>query len=284
MTNTNQKMPLVAVIVLNWNSWKDTVACVHSLKKLNYDNYKIIVIDNGSTDDSEIQLKQLSGITFLQSGKNFGYGGGNNVGIQYAIKLGCDYVWVLNNDTEVDPNALNALVEYPQSDSCIIGSVIYHFGQRNKVQVYGGGYVNRYFGNTTINDGPLNGKSLDFISGASILLSKKIINKLHGFDDRFFLYWEDVDLCFRSCEAGFGLQVADSSFVYHKDGGANNSPKRLKTFNESAMLFYWFHGLYHLLLLGFVGRVIKRISRLDMRSMVPMWQGFCAGFKKLVKN
>jgi len=124
--------PLVFIIVLNWNGKDDTLECLGSLQQLDYPNFETVVVDNGSTDGSEDVIRSaFPSVNFIQTGRNLGYAGGNNVGIKHALSHGADYVWLLNNDTTVDPNALTALVETAQADPkiAVVGSKIFYYDQ-----------------------------------------------------------------------------------------------------------------------------------------------------------
>jgi GT2 family glycosyltransferase len=102
--------PLVYVIVINWNGYDDTVECLLSLFKMDYPNYRIVVVDNGSVDDS-LRLENFSDrITLLKSETNLGYAGGNKLGMRHALANGIEYVGLWNNDTVVPPDALAKLV------------------------------------------------------------------------------------------------------------------------------------------------------------------------------
>ena len=113
MTRTQ---PGVGIILLNWNGYKDTYDCLKSLESLSYPHFKVFVVDNCSSDNSYQQLlqDQVKGdfhlsIEIIQSGGNLGFAGGNNIGIQAAYQSGLDYIWLLNNDTVVDPRGFNHL-------------------------------------------------------------------------------------------------------------------------------------------------------------------------------
>ncbi|HDL01181.1 MAG TPA: glycosyltransferase family 2 protein, partial [candidate division Zixibacteria bacterium] len=134
--------PLVYIVLLNWNGWKDTAQCLDSLKELAYHNYCILIVDNGSTDKSVSRLKSAyPDINLIETGSNLGFSGGCNVGIRHALDSNADYVWLLNNDTKVDRHSLSRLIAAGESDSKIgaVGSVIYHMNQIDEVQVWGGG-------------------------------------------------------------------------------------------------------------------------------------------------
>ena len=113
------KTPEVAIVILNYNSYEDTLECLESLKKINYQHYRVIVVDNGSTNRSaEILLEacRTENTEFIKSKANLGYAGGNNLGIARAMEEGADYICVLNNDVEVSPDFLNVLVPFMEQN------------------------------------------------------------------------------------------------------------------------------------------------------------------------
>lgn len=210
-------MKRVAVIVLNWNGWRDTLACIASLQKLSYANFELIVVDNGSTDGSQGHLEaHVPGINVLQTGANLGFGGGCNVGIRQALDRGADYVWLINSDATVDGNALTEMVHLADSLPLIgaVGSVLYEADKPEQVQVWGGGKVNLWTG---LSRHQMRSAQLDFVSGASILLRREALEQVGLFDDQtFFMYWEDTDFGFRLRQAGWQLVVAEKSRVWHQ--------------------------------------------------------------------
>ena len=214
-------MKRVAIVVLNWNGWQDTLACVASLQALTYGNFEILVVDNGSTDDSVAEIQSaFPDVTLLLSGANLGFGGGCNVGIRHALAQGADYVWLINSDATVDPVALTALVQVADNDPALgsVGSVLYEADQPGQVQLWGGGRVNLWLGrsNHCVVPGPIS-----FISGASLLLRRAALEQVGLFDEGlFFMYWEDTDLGFRLADAGWRLAVAEDSKVWHKQSAS----------------------------------------------------------------
>src|SRR5450830_1576724 len=102
-------MKRVDVVVLNWNGWQDTIACLASLQRQDYPHFNLLVVDNGSTDGSVDQIKKaMPALELLQTGANLGFGGGCNAGIKLALARGADYVWLINSDATVDSGALSA--------------------------------------------------------------------------------------------------------------------------------------------------------------------------------
>jgi GT2 family glycosyltransferase len=232
--------PLVAVILLNWNGWQDTLHCLESLQALDYANVQIIAVDNGSTDDSVQRIRAAyPSVTLLESGGNLGFGGGCNVGIRYALAQGAEYVWLINSDATVAPSALSELVAVAASNGKVaaVGSVIYEADRPDQVQLWGGGRVNLWLGRSKHCkvDGPL-----DFVSGASLLLRSHALEQLGLFDDNtFFMYWEDTDLGFRLRKAGWQLAVSPHSKVWHKLSASlgKGSPVLDQYFMRSAVRF-----------------------------------------------
>ena len=181
---------MVYIVVLNWNGWRDTVACVESLMSLDHANYKIIICDNDSSDDSVKQLvawynknkekfeylqqadfqylegEEISnyksqaekGVYLLQTGSNLGYAGGNNIGLRFALQQAdMEYSWILNNDTEIPAGALSPLVLRCEGDSsiAICGSRMVYFDDRDKQQGVGGVF-NKYLATTKHVEGGVN--------------------------------------------------------------------------------------------------------------------------------
>ncbi len=214
-------MKRVAVVVLNWNRWQDTVACLASLQLQDYPNFYLLVVDNGSTDDSVAHLKNaVPAVELLQNGFNLGFGGGCNVGIRKALADGADYVWLINSDATVDPHALSALVKVAEQNLLLgsVGSVVYEVDAPDQIQLWGGGRVRLWSGRSRhqLSPGPL-----DFISGASVLLRRAALEDVGLFDQStFFMYWEDTDLGFRLRRAGWQLAVAHDSRVWHKQSAS----------------------------------------------------------------
>jgi GT2 family glycosyltransferase len=230
--------PLVFIIILNWNGWKDTAECIESCRQLAYPNFHILVVDNGSTDGSEAILRdRFPGIEIIQTGSNLGFAGGNNVGIKYALKAGADFVWLLNNDTTVDPSALTELVRVAESDGEIgmVGSKALRYSQP-EILHFAGGRLDLKTGLTRhIGDGEKDRGQYDdatdteYISGCSLLAKREVIEKIGLMPEGYFLYFEETDWCMRARVAGFSLRMAMKSKIFHKVSASvqNFSPRKL---------------------------------------------------------
>jgi len=233
-------MKRVEIIVLNWNGWRDTLACVASLQQLDYPNYGVLVVDNGSSDGSPEHIRtQQPTVELIQTGANLGFGGGCNVGIQIALERGADFIWLINNDATVDPGALSALVQTAETSDNIgaVGSVLYEVNHPDEIQLWGGGNVQLWNGRSHHQQSPA---ALDFISGASILVRREALLAVGLLDSQsFFMYWEDTDLGFRLRAGGWRLMVASSSRVWHKQSASlgKRSPLLDEYFTRSGVRF-----------------------------------------------
>jgi GT2 family glycosyltransferase len=265
-------------VVLNWNGWRDTIACIASLQKLDYSNFNLIVVDNGSTDESAAHIeKVIPAVELIKTGANLGFGGGCNVGIRLALKRGADFVWLINSDATVDPGALTALVRCAEkSSSCgAVGAVIYESDEPEKIQLWGGGTVSLWFGRShhRTDAGPL-----DFISGASLLLRCTALEDIGLFDDAlFFMDWEDTDLSFRLRRAGWQLAVANDARVWHKQAASlgKRSPLLDEYFSRSGVRFLQRYATFPFvsIVIMLSLRLVKRVFHGDIQRARAVLRG-----------
>ncbi|MEW5739585.1 MAG: glycosyltransferase family 2 protein [Myxococcota bacterium] len=221
-------MRRVAVILLNWNGWRDTVAAVESVERQRVPASWIVVVDNASTDGSEAELRaRCPRAVVLQSGANLGFAGGNNVGVRWSLAQGADAVWLLNNDAVADEGALGALIEVDEQrpDAGAIGARIYEYAERERLQCWGGGWINLWAGRAREFNRRVSEEQLDYISGCALYLPRRAIERSGMLDEGFFMYFEDAELSLRYREQGWSLAVAPDAKVFHK-GGASARPGR----------------------------------------------------------
>lgn len=250
-------MNRVAIILVNWNGWRDTVECLESLLLLEYPDFRIVVCDNGSGDDSLQQIVSWADrhnvryveyrrdeaekgdspdadplLTLIRNDENLGFAGGNNVGVRYAMARGdCDYVWLLNNDTVVEPDALTHLAAgiQQQPEVGICGSTIRLYHDRQRIQALGGGHYCRWIGlpwhygrfgkrGKTINQARAEAW-MNYVEGASMLVSRRFLDQVGLLCEDYFLYFEEADWAIRA-KGRFKLGYAPQSIVYHKIGGS----------------------------------------------------------------
>jgi len=236
----------IFVIIVNWNGWKDTLVCLDSLAKVKKQNIILdtIIVDNGSTNESVSEIrKKFPKVTLLEAGKNLGFTGGNNFGIRYALKHGADFVWLLNNDTYVDPDALSFIRAFDDPSVGIAGSKIYFApdhefhhdryktSERGKVIWYAGGLVdwaNMYASHRGVDevDRGQYDKTIEtpFVTGCSLVIRREVIDKIGFLDDKYYLYLEDLDYCLRAKQAGYKLLYVPSSVLWHVNAGSSGRP------------------------------------------------------------
>lgn len=224
-THEIKEWPKVAIIILNWNGWKDTVECLESLQHLTYPNYRVIVVDNGSTDGSVEHLRsKYPSLSLIANQKNLGYAGGNNIGIWYALENNADYVMILNNDTIVEPNAVTAMVEVArETKASVIGALIKDITGR-KIVFAKSSYPAMLFYSESQCFVP-EGKwwFSDRVEGSAMLLCRDFLmerKKCLGYflDESLFLYCEEVELALWCRQNGKKSVVAGNAIVYHKVG------------------------------------------------------------------
>ncbi len=263
----NDAIRSVSIVLLNWNRWPDTNACIDSLKRLNYGNFDIIVVDNDSSDDSLQRIAEVHpDICLLRSKSNGGFACGCNIGIHHALDAGSDYVWLLNNDTTVEPGTLTAMVNLAESDNRLgaVGSILFHMDKPEKIQAWGGGTINLWTGRSKHR---WRAGKVDYLTGASMLLRKKVLESVGLLDEQFFMYWEDSDLCFRIRAAGWHLGVATDSHLYHKESASSGkgSLRQTRYFNTSAIRFYRKHAALPFIPMA-IGVYLSMLKRLACRS------------------
>lgn len=276
------------IVLLNWNGARDTIACLESVLRLQGADFRVVVCDNGSTDDSVAALRrwaagevlpELAGnpiglagpmpkpvrlveyarddaerggsqpeddgaaVYLLHTGANLGFAGGCNVGIRFAMARGdADFVWLLNNDTMVDPQALAALVARAgQPDRPgIVGSLLCYFDAPERIQSLGGGtYSPQRAMSRHIADGQLRQaltpaelqaaeRDMVYVVGASMLASRRFLDTVGVMQDDYFLYFEEMDWAERArrLDPTLGIAFAPASIVYHKVGASAGTQRR----------------------------------------------------------
>ena len=212
-------------MILNWNGVNDTIECVESVLRIDFSNFEIVVVDNGSSDGSVRRIRdRFDQIHLIENDSNLGYAEGNNVGIRHALRNGVDYVWLLNNDTVVDKNALTAMINLAERNReiGILGSKIYYFDQPDILWFAGATIdwkraVSAHIGRLEKDTGQYEAdKEVDRVTGCSMLIRREVLENVGLFDENFFLYDEEVDLCVRARKNGYRNYYVPKSVVYHK--------------------------------------------------------------------
>lgn len=236
-------MKKLHIIILNWKRYDETISCLKSIEKINIDkgiDCEIVIVDNNSKDKSVEHFRNLKSnfkLQIIENKENYGFAGGNNVGLKYAMNMGSDYVIVINNDTRVDPGFAMELIKVAEEDEeiGIVSPKIYfeknyefHKDRykpedKGKVIWYAGGVIdwnNMYgsnFGVDEVDSGQFDKqRKIAFATGACFLITKKALFKAGFFDERYFLYLEDMELSQRVLKSDLKIIFAPKSVVWHK--------------------------------------------------------------------
>ncbi len=245
----------LVIILVNYNGFADTKACLKSIAKTIGELPFVIIVDNASNEKNE--LNDLASVypklKLIFNKENLGFGRANNIGIQWGQEnIDFDYVLLLNNDTLVESTTFHYLIEAFKIDVKIgitTGKIMY---ETNKDIVwYGGGYVDFKKGFPKIGD--LNRKAslnnanksgfVSFVSGCVMMFTKESISALKGFNDDFFMYCEDLELCLRTNRLGYKMYYEHKGVIYHKVQGStkssNDEPTGIRPLNANAMFLYY---------------------------------------------
>lgn len=303
----------VYIIIVNWNGWADTLECLSTVFRSTYPDYRVIVCDNGSCDDSVARITgwgagalryPVSGsplgdlmvatdrhirtvivphdqnfsswaansdwdLLVVAIGSNLGFAAGNNVGMRIALALGdCAYVWLLNNDTVVDPDALSAMIcrmeVVPRAGMC--GSRIHYYHEPDKIWALGGGHFRKLIGRSEnvglgldisrgfLMDTDAVEHAMEYPAGASMLVREAYLREVGLMDESYFLYCEEPDWVIRGADR-FSLAYARDSIVFHKVAASTQKldtdalAAEVRLLRSQLRFMARFHPLYSLLFL-----------------------------------
>jgi GT2 family glycosyltransferase len=219
-------LPKIAIIILNWNGLKDTIACIDSVSAIDYPHFEIILVDNGSTDGSVSVIRdRFPHVHCIALERNLGFAAGNNVGIEYALKSGFDLILLLNNDTVVAPDLLHRFVDGFASEpqAGILGARIYLFSAKDTLDHLGGMWIKKeakmhLIGFREKDPTPLPSAliPLDYVCGACMIIKRSVFESIGMLEPRYFLYWEENDFCLRAKRAGFLCFSSPEARIWHK--------------------------------------------------------------------
>jgi GT2 family glycosyltransferase len=250
------RLPQVVFVVLNWNQCSMTLDCLASLRKQDYPRYHIVVVDNGSTDGSQSSIRKMHpDVDVIEAGRNLGYSPGNNLGIQRALELDADYVFLLNNDTEVDSSMLPRLIQVAETDPKIgmVGPTMYYadppnmvWGGRNRIDWKRASLLREHMGEN-IDQSLLDQEApqqTDYVDTCAVLVKREVIKKIGSLDGRYFINFDDFDWNTRTSRAGYKIVYAPSARMWHKVSATMGlaSPATTYYMTRNALLFFSANG------------------------------------------
>ncbi len=238
--------PSVAIILVNWNGYVFTADCLKSLRKVDFQNFQVILVDNASKDPEGKKLKaEFPEIELVENTKNLGFAGGNNVGIKMALAAGYSHVMLLNNDTVVEPDFLGIMLQKFRKNPNVgvVQPLIFFLHDRKKIWSAGGKWQQlwcrsitrgdrRYIGDFIVKD-----RDLDWATGCCMLIGRKALLDTGLLNENYFAYFEDVEWSLRFKEKGFQIELAPDAVIYHEAGAS--SKKKHSEGTLSASVFYY---------------------------------------------
>ena len=231
----------IVAVVLDWNGADDTVRCVRSLARLGYPALEVLVVDNGSRTSPEEPLERNGlAATVVRTGVNLGYAGGNNVGIRWAIDRGADFVWILNNDAEVDPDALGPLLDAARRapKAGVLGSRVVRGDDPSRIWVAWGEVTWRQSLIRLVGEDEKDGprfdveRDVEWLPGCALFFRAEALGEVGGFDEGYFAYHEDVDWAARARALGWSCRYVGRSRVVHRVHGSSGGPAHYGGFRK----------------------------------------------------
>ena len=267
------QQPLVYAVVTNWNGLQDTMDCLSTILASDYPNLKVVLVDNGSTDDSpDILARRFPEVAQVHTGNNGAITAAYNLGIKYGLEQKANYILMLNNDTTLSSDMISKLVHTAEADNSIgiVTPKIYYYDKPHTIWFAGGmrsrfdfGAYNTYEG---MGDSLENNiaKEVDFAWACGMLMRRSLLEKMGLFDTQFYLYYDDVDTSIRTQQAGYKIWYEPSAKMWHKVSHSTGSArfsyiwarskirlflKHTSGFHKIALIIYAFvHGIMRILI------------------------------------
>jgi GT2 family glycosyltransferase len=280
--------PGVCCVVVNWNGWRDTLDCLASLREQDYGNLQIVVVDNGSTDDSVARIRSAFPETkLIETGKNLGFSSGCNVGMRAVLAGSAEFVWLLNNDTICPPDTLRKLVRraVASPEAGLVGTVLFYADDPTKVQAWGGGRVKPWIAYNTHFYAPTEFGRNCYTTFASVLARREMLEEVGLLYEGFFMYCDDSDLCLRMQKTRWKIVMAEDTAVLHKEGASTTTSE--KPFMTKVVTVSCLRLIRRNSKFAFIGMPVYVLLRLGNRVARWEWKGFgavCEGVLEFIRE
>jgi hypothetical protein len=247
------KAPHVTIIIVTFNGLNDTLECLNSISKATYGNLRVILVDQNSKDGTVDAVRaQFPRVDLIENPVNDGFTGGNNLGMGAAMEQPTDYVFLLNNDTIVEPGLLEKLLAPMEADMGIgiIGPTMLFYDEPNTIW-WAGSYVDWRGRSCSTDYGrPIGALDMQlretgFVCGCGMMIRRAVLEEVGFLDNRFFIYFEEVDLCARAHHAGWKIMYLPSAKLWHKISRVNASIGNefgIYHWQRNRLLYLWKHG------------------------------------------
>lgn len=288
----NNAAPELVLIILNWNSAGDTIECAESLLPQLRASDRIMIVDNGSTDDSlERMQNRFPEIEIIQNPRNLGFQGGMNVGIRRAISLNSRWIMLLNSDTIASPTMLETLFSSMPPDADLVSPGIYYHAERDRLCSTGGQFNSILLELTSqakvsATDDPV---QLEFLPSHAWLFRADLIQKIGLLDEVFFpIYYDDLDYCFRLKKKNCKLYLIPQAKIFHKVSisvGGRNSPRERYLMARNSGYYFRKHMQPWQALIIFFYRLVsgtlwtfRLVLKGNYQATAAYWEGFWVGW------
>lgn len=289
--------PNVCVLIAAWNQADKTMACLETVFAQDYPAYSVLLIDNGSSDDTVSRVSnRFPEVEIISTGRNLGFAGGYNRGLRRALEEDVAFIFLLNNDTLLAPDCLSALVEEAKlaGDVGIVTSKIYYAQERNRIWSVGGRIHPWTLEIIDKGDGDLDvgqwseARELDYAPFCGVLMRRELAANVGLLDEEFFLYYEDMDFCRRARQAGYRLRLAPQAKIWHavsaSSGGRGHALERYWIAQSSGRYFRKHGRGWRLLIIipyrfaSAIKTTIRLLLRRRPRPLLAYWLGLVRGW------
>jgi len=248
-TMTTQKHPSLWVIMISWNNRNDVLQCLAALAQQTYPNLHLVLVDNGSQDGTATTVRQqFPTVHLCKLKRNYGYARASNVALRYVLQHEAKYVLFFNVDTYFAPDLLEQLVSWMEThpQHGIISPKIYLRHKPDYLWAVGGKVTPtrlHVYGYGEPDQGQYDTSPLDFVMGCAMLIRGEILRNTGLMDGRFFVFYEEIDLCLRARQNGWHIGFLPQIQMYHESETSTSGRAYIRHFYmaRSRFLFFWKH-------------------------------------------
>lgn len=287
--------PSVCILTTVWNQVDKTLACLETAVSLTYPHsMQLLLVDNGSSDETVARVQeQFPQVEIIQSSTNRGFAGGYNLGLKWVLERTFDYIFLINNDIVIQPDALTHLVAAAEADPQrgIVTAKIYYKGERQRLWSIGG-HIHPLTleiidkGDNQLDDGQWDTpRALDFAPLCAVLIRPSLLQQVGLLDEGFFLYYEDMDWARRVRQAGFQLWYEPRAIIYHDvsaSSGGRYSPNERYWMARSSVRYFRKHGRHWWVIVPWrIASTVRTTLRLlwlgKTVALLAYWRGLWHG-------